>query len=308
MEWQDDVDEEERGLDKAFTLIHECPSALPLKARKEKGAKAPAAAEATRDLQLGAFHALFKGEPLEQRLARAAAAQRCWDRLASSIQVRAGGPQGYYFIWQPHELACGNPAALPLAEGSPPAHQRLRRAARPHPPRIQTARQLPALIAAAGCLQETLEGADAPVFQALLNFAQQSHQVPSAAPTAPAAFPDHVGCQRLPTGLVLAGGVNSADHCRTFPNLAAYLRGQGCYVALLQPHTFGRVPGEAIGETLRQMSGLADSRAEHMAALVQWYRDETAAGAAGPASELQQASAAERSVKGPARRLSSCSC
>ena len=144
-------------------------------------------------------------------------------------------------------------------------------------------------------LKETLEGADAPVFQALLSFAQQSHQAPSAASAAAtAAFPDYAGCQRLPTGLVLAGGVNSADHCHTFPNLAAYLRSQGCYMALLQPHTFGRVPGDAIGETLRQMSGLAESRAEHMAALQQWYRDETAAGAEAPApaAEKKQAEAA----------------
>jgi hypothetical protein len=90
MEWQDDVDEEERGLDKAFTLIREAPAALPLKA--SKAAKAAPAAGATRDLQLGAFHELFKGEAQEQRLARATAAQRCWDCLAGSIQVRREGP------------------------------------------------------------------------------------------------------------------------------------------------------------------------------------------------------------------------
>ena len=38
MEWQDDVDEEERGLDKAFTLIREAPAALPLKASKAAAA------------------------------------------------------------------------------------------------------------------------------------------------------------------------------------------------------------------------------------------------------------------------------
>jgi origin recognition complex subunit 3 len=146
------------------------------------------------------------------------------------------------------------------------------------------------------------------VFQALLSFAQQSHQAPSPASTAAtAAFPDHAGCQRLPTGLVLAGGVNSADHCRTFPNLAAYLRRHGCYVALLQPHTFGKGPGDAIGETLRQMSGLTESRAEHMAALQQWYRDETAAGAAGPAPAAEEdqveAAAAAGGSKPEARHL-----
>lgn len=45
---------------------------------------------------------------------------------------------------------------------------------------------------------------------------------------------------------------------------------QGCYAALLQPHTFGRVPGEAINRTLRQFSGL-DTPAQHLAALIAWY-------------------------------------
>lgn len=117
------------------------------------------------------------------------------------------------------------------------------------------------------------------MFQALLSFAQQSHR-----PLGSHAYPElAVGCQRIPTGLVLAGGVNSADHGRTFPSLADFMRQQGCYVALLKPEHFTRGPGETAGEVLRQFSGLADSRAEHFAALKAWYEDE-----AGSVEELAQ--------------------
>lgn len=68
---------------------------------------------------------------------------------------------------------------------------------------------------------------------------------------------------RVPTALMLAGGVNSADHAQTFPNLVAHLRGQGAYVALLQPHSFGRSVGDALNAVLRQFSGL-DTQAEHV--------------------------------------------
>jgi hypothetical protein len=125
-------------------------------------------------------------------------------------------------------------------------------------------------------LQEVLRGTDAAVFQALLEFARSSH--PAASITIPGFPGAGVGCQRMPTALVLAGGVNSADHSSTFPSLAAHLREQGCYVALLQPHSFGKAPGDVIGEVLRQMSGLTASKAEHMAALVQWYQDEAGDG------------------------------
>lgn len=125
-------------------------------------------------------------------------------------------------------------------------------------------------------IQEVLRGTDAAVFQALLEFARSSH--PAASITIPGFPGAGVGCQRMPTALVLAGGVNSADHSSTFPSLAAHLREQGCYVALLQPHSFGKAPGDVIGEVLRQMSGLTASKAEHMAALVQWYQDEAGDG------------------------------
>lgn len=58
----------------------------------------PAAAAAhERKLRLGAFPALFKGEPEEQQLARADAAETCWGALSANIQVR---------LW------CARPAVL----------------------------------------------------------------------------------------------------------------------------------------------------------------------------------------------------
>lgn len=139
-------------------------------------------------------------------------------------------------------------------------------------------------------MQETLDDTDSGVFQELLAFAQASHAVSQRQAAAIAAAGLCAGHQLLPTALVLAGGVNSADHCTTFPALAAHLRGHGCYVALLQPASFGKVSGDAIGEALRQVSGLTQSRAEHLAGLVQWYQDETGglAAAAEQLGEQQQ--------------------
>lgn len=151
--------------------------------------------------------------------------------------------------------------------------------------------------------QETLEATDAEVFQELLRFAQQSHRPP--APRA-AGLPEFAGCQRVPTGLVLAGGVNSADHCHTFPRLAAFLRQHGCYAALLHPHSLGKVPGDAIGEVLRQLSGMAASKAEHMDALRQWYQDETGAGrqqaAAAAGGEAAAAPGGDQQARGLRQR------
>lgn len=150
-------------------------------------------------------------------------------------------------------------------------------------------------------LQETLEGADAGVFRGLLDLARSSHVPPGAASAAAAGPEFAAGCQRLPTGLVLAGGVNSADHCRTFPHLAAFLRQHGCYVALLQPASLGRAAGDATGEVLRQWSGLGASKAEHVDALAAWYADETGADlAAAPEPQQPEPQADEEAAGGGA--------
>ena len=46
-------------------------------------------------------------------------------------------------------------------------------------------------------------------------------------------LPQHAA-QRIPVGLVLAGGVNSDDHEETFSKLTAHLRRVGCHTALLR--------------------------------------------------------------------------
>lgn len=76
--------------DGAFTLVHEGPDALTAQQQKGHRGKASSQAELTHDLQLAAFPELFKREPAEQRLARAAAAQQCWDALAQRMQVGCG--------------------------------------------------------------------------------------------------------------------------------------------------------------------------------------------------------------------------
>ena len=48
-----------------------------------------------------------------------------------------------------------------------------------------------------------------------------------------ARLPQH-SAQRIPVGLVLAGGVNSDDHEETFSKLTQHLRGVGCHTALLR--------------------------------------------------------------------------
>jgi origin recognition complex subunit 3 len=144
-----------------------------------------------------------------------------------------------------------------------------------------------------GRMQAVLEGTDAAVCASLLDLARRRHLAPPAA----AALPRH-GLHRVPTGLVLAGGVNSADHVATFPGLAAHLRGAGCHVALLQPACFAQGVGAALNTALRQLSGLADSQADQFAALAAWYRDEVGTGggtvAGGGAGADVHASAPQR--------------
>lgn len=249
----------------------------PQSAAARKAAAEAAAVE--RQLVLGAWPALYSGESEELRLARAAAYDRCWGALAGSIQVRrrSCGAVCRTAVLRLGASTCAPARVLgpsPRTPASlPHTHTHTHRlAAHTHP-------------------QETLEGADAGVFRGLLDLARASHVPPgSAAAAAAAAGPEFAaGCQRLPTGLVLAGGVNSADHCRTFPHLAAFLRQHGCYVALLQPASLGRSAGDALGEVLRQWSGLGASKAEHVEALAAWYADETGAGleAAAPAAQQQ---------------------
>eukprot|EP00891_Asterochloris_glomerata_P007571 jgi/Astpho2/7571/Aster-02477 len=82
------------------------------------------------------------------------------------------------------------------------------------------------------------------------------------------------GRRRLPTALTFAGGVNSADHAKTFPTLAQLLRDQGCHVALLQSGCLGAGTGVALAlnAIMRQFSG-RETDADDLLALQAWYRD-----------------------------------
>ena len=73
----------------------------------------------------------------------------------------------------------------------------------------------------------------------------------------------------------MAGGVNASDHSSTFASLCAELRERNCYVALLRPRTVGHSSGDVINSILKQFSGIKDTAAEHMDALLAWYADET---------------------------------
>eukprot|EP00887_Chlorella_sp_A99_P005249 scaffold1.g5249.t1 len=161
-------------------------------------------------------------------------------------------------------------------------------------------------------IKATLEGTDAQVFQQLLDFAQQHHRAqggarpaagaPGAGAAAAGAEPeDDAAYEQVPTGLVLAGGVNSANHARTFPNLVAHLRAQGCYAALLQPAGFGHSPQEALNALLCQLLGRA-TRADAWAALAAWYADQTGTDAHAakqpPPPQQQEAGAAAAPPRG----------
>lgn len=83
------------------------------------------------------------------------------------------------------------------------------------------------------------------------------------------------------TGLVFAGGVNSADHSRIFPALKEYLETRGCRVALLSPLAFtGKTLSFTLGKVLDQMrkegediSDLLDEDKDYLTMddMVGWY-------------------------------------
>eukprot|EP00889_Picochlorum_renovo_P002521 jgi/Picre1/29551/NNA_004937.t1 len=84
-----------------------------------------------------------------------------------------------------------------------------------------------------------MQRADEHVFEGVLNLAKRS------ARRHPSDFDS-----TILTGLVFAGGVNSADHSRIFPALKQYLESSGCRVALLSPLAF---TGKTLSFTLAKM-------------------------------------------------------
>ena len=128
-------------------------------------------------------------------------------------------------------------------------------------------------------IKACLERTDAEVFASLLDYARLHHPSEQFLASTPAH-----GLHKIPTGLVLAGGINSADHVRTFPNFAAHLRSQGCYVALLQAHNMDKSLGDGISAVMQQFSGETDTRKTKFDNLLEWYANtisQTTTGAAG---------------------------
>jgi len=77
--------------------------------------------------------------------------------------------------------------------------------------------------------RSSMEASDGDVFASLLALAQSADRTNS-----------DEGMFPIPTGLIMAGGVNSADHAQMLPRLKRYLQGKGCRVALLSPGIFTR--------------------------------------------------------------------
>lgn len=73
------------------------------------------------------------------------------------------------------------------------------------------------------CQQEVLQKAHEGTFKELAAFARMQHTSTAKRRASEASL----GYQRLvPTAMAVAGGVNSTDHARTFPELVTLLRSQ----------------------------------------------------------------------------------
>jgi origin recognition complex subunit 3 len=139
-----------------------------------------------------------------------------------------------------------------------------------------------------GCAATVLADANAQPFQRLHAFVTEAYAEDgalSSAVLAPGAFGVNAafgagGAAPLPAALVLAGGVNAADHAETFAQLAAHLRQAGCHAALLRSGDIGvRAAGApappGLCATLRcalaQLAGGEPPEAPTLRHLAAWY-------------------------------------
>ena len=239
MDWEDGPapGEEQQVEVDAVVLNHHAPSQHTARQQKGNREVLSTAELEERALTLEAWAPLYAGEPEALRLERERAGRNVWEHLSCAIRDTLEGGDLRVFddlLWfarmhHPGSAAEQEAAACTDAGGdgdSDAEHAELGAAAAPLEDEAS----------------EAEEEADAFVAAADSDYAQ------------------------VPTGLVLAGGVNSADHAATFPNLAAHLRAGGCYAALLSLASFGRSPSEALNAMLCQLAGL-DSRAGDWAAL-----------------------------------------
>ena len=98
-------------------------------------------------------------------------------------------------------------------------------------------------------LQAVLAATDQQTFAALMEFVTTQHQ---RSLDAEAGARDR---RQLPTALTFAGGVNSADHAKTFPTLAQLLRDQvgpanGCSPPPVRKRHLIAMPGQTSGNVL----------------------------------------------------------
>jgi Origin recognition complex (ORC) subunit 3 N-terminus len=194
MEWEaecGEVEEGGHGIHRAFTLLHPAPSS-PKKGKKT-AQKEDAAERAGRDLLLAAYPPVTPGETTQRRLERAAVCEECLNRLQVSIAVRRQPVLVRSMLSLRGRRSMG---------GAPPQNLE---SSPPH------------------TMQEAVAATDIAVFKDLLQYVRHAHQSSRQLLAATPRF-GRAGKRPLPAGLVLAGGVNSADHAQTFPALETFLK------------------------------------------------------------------------------------
>jgi len=88
-------------------------------------------------------------------------------------------------------------------------------------------------------IKEQMQIADESVFQEIYSFSERTMKKRTKEVDS-----------LLPTGLVIGGGVSSADYSRVFPAMKIYLEEHGCRVALLAPNDFN---GKTLSYTLEKI-------------------------------------------------------
>lgn len=137
----------------------------------------------------------------------------------------------------------------------------------------QRARRLDAYTATWDSLERRLKevnaAATAKTFEELAEYATQRHYGQHRSP-------QPGGLRALPTALAVAGSITAGDHAETFKCLTSGLRARGFYAALLgsEELSAGSSLAPALSSVFRQFSGIKDSTASDMQALLAWYSDE----------------------------------
>jgi len=134
-------------------------------------------------------------------------------------------------------------------------------------------------------VSQCMNDADMDVFEALSTMAYQRNKTDLEAGkhgdcSSAEACRRH-GMKKIPTGLVFANGVHSADHTGAFSSLKRYMEGRRCRVALLSPSSFGSSGNicSVLSRILSQISNSDTCGSSHdpnvcctMDDLVEWYR------------------------------------